>query len=133
MEEVKIEVGMYVRTKRGIARVKTLCDLDNVAWTDKKGIFFGITRPTGKIDFILYDDGTVIGKPSFNILDVIEKGDYVNGCEVGYIDDCEGCMKEYYYIHEDPNVDSGHWKEEVKTVLTKEQFETMAYSMVEGE
>lgn len=70
-------------------------------------------------------------KSSPNIIDLIEVGDYVNGEKVGYIDDCEGAMREYYYESENPNEDCGHWFEEIETIVTKEQFESMSYKVGE--
>ncbi len=71
--EDKIEIGEYVRTKRGIAKVTNINDLDNVAWTDNKDIYFGVTRKSGYLDWHIYDDGTVLKEPSFNVIDLIEE------------------------------------------------------------
>ena len=90
--EDKIEVGEYLRTKRGIAKVTNIDSLDNVAWTDRKDIFFGVTRKSGYLDWYIYDDGTVL-KHSKNVIDLIEEGDYVNGYLVQEIQDSE--IKKY--------------------------------------
>lgn len=130
---LKIEEGMYVRTKKGIAKIKSLDDLDNVAWTDQKGIFFGIKRPSGMLHFELDDDGYVIGIPSYNIIDLIEAGDYVNGNKVirietsSYPEDknvkiivC--CGDDDYYVY---------YNEDIKTILIKEQYENNCYRIDE--
>lgn len=123
----KIEEGMYVRTKKGIAKVTMLCDLDNVAWTDNKDIYFGINRPKGYLHFEVYDDGTVIGKPSFNILDLIELGDYVNGVDINYRDE------NGVYHGANDAWDEAHFTDpkDVHDIVTKEQFEAMKYKIGE--
>lgn len=125
-----VEEGMYVRTKKGIARITKLEADGNIAYTNKKDIYFGVYRPSGKIDFVLYDDGTVIGKPRFCILNVIEPGDLVNGkivYQVGYnfLDDMVIKVKEYdEYI-------SFIYPSKIKTIITKDQLEAMAYDVTE--
>ena len=65
-------------------------------------------------------------KSSPNIIDLIEVGDYVNGEPVkSVLKDCEGgtlltaSEREYLVAEED-----------IKTVVTKEQFEAMAYKII---
>ena len=137
-----IEIGMYVRTKKGIAKVTKIDDLDNVAWTDKKDIYFGVNRETGYLDWYIYDDGTVI-KTSHNIIDLIEIGDYVNGFKIVKIfinefnnnkmlialqrdDDYEYSNDLNDYMCDE----SIHiYNEDIKTILTKEQFENNCYKI----
>lgn len=120
-----IEEGMYVRTKKGIAKIESLDDLDNVAWTDQKGIFFGIERPSGMLHFELDDDGYVLEIPSYKIIDLIQPGDYVNGYKVTYIDNDNKTLR----------VDGFSWgtniieNEDIKSVVTKEQFESIKYEV----
>jgi hypothetical protein len=109
---MEFEVGMYVRTKWGILKIDKL--LYGVMEDAKKHLHFGNFK-----------------KASHNIIDLIEVGDYVNGEKVGYIDDCEGAMKQFYYESENPNEDCGHWFEEIKSIVTKEQFESMEYKVGE--
>ncbi len=63
------------------------------------------------------------------ILNEYEEGDYVNGEKVGYIDDCKGAMKQFYYDYENPNEDVGHWEEEIKSIVTKERVKQMSYKV----
>lgn len=128
---MKLEVGMYVRTKKGIARITELNSDGNIAYTDNKNIFFGAYRPVGKIDFVLYDDGTVL-KVSHNIIDLIEVGDYVNGHKITeVIDGLEKCLKTEYkfnltYIH------FYFYENTIKSIVTKEQMESMRYVINEN-
>lgn len=78
-----------------------------------------------------YINKDTIKKASYNIIDILEVGDYVNGDKIEYIDDCEGAMREFYYDYENPNDDVGHWQEEIKTIITHEQMEQMAYKVGE--
>ena len=106
----KLEPNMYVRTLNGIVKIDKI---QNDVMKDTKGcLHYG--------DFI---------KASHNIIDLIEVGDYVNGEKVSYIDDCDGAMKEYYYNYEDVEKDCGHYFEEIKSILTKEMFESMKYEV----
>lgn len=68
---MKIEPNMYVRTKKGIAKVTTIDDLDNVAWTDKEDIHFGVNSDD-HISWYICDDGMVLKEPSFDIKNLIE-------------------------------------------------------------
>lgn len=103
---MKLEVGMYVRTINGKIWIIT----------SQKAI-------SGHRKDII--------KASYNIIDILEIGDYVNGDKIEYIDDCEGAMREFYYDYENPNDDVGHWQEEIKTIITHEQMEQMAYKVGE--
>ena len=60
----------------------------------------------------------VVVKHSFNIIDLIEEGDYVNGQKAvgissGWIDTKENVIR----------------KDHIKTILTKEQFKAMEYEV----
>lgn len=122
---MKLEVGMYVRTKKGIAKIIGKNDdirycYPNAYITDT---YLEINDDT---EYVYEED---ISKTSYNIIDLIEVGDYVNGEKVGYIDDCDGAMREYYYDYEDVEKDCGHYFEEIKSILTREQFESMKYEV----
>ena len=118
----KLEPNMYVRTKDGI--ILKVNDIEDIYTTDN--IFVGMCIYDNEGYFI---NDVEITKASHNIIDLIEVGDYVNGEKVDYIDDCDGAMREFYYDYENPNEDVGHWQEEIKSVLTHEQIEQMAYKV----
>lgn len=122
---MKLEVGMYVRTKRGqIGKIITI-GKDNVAiefnrmWQD-----------------IIYKENII--KATFNIIDILEEGDYVNGSEVldfeyklikgndnftNFAVVTENCYLE--------NTDSWIIEKNIKSVITHEQMEQMAYKVEE--
>lgn len=111
---MKLEVGMYVRTDNGIiGRIY-----------EKIGDMF--TYKDNNRDYITY--GTVhneIIKTSFDVIDLIEVGDYVNGAKVNRL------KKDYIVIHEIWNGREYLSNEEIKTIVTKEQFEQMSYKVGE--
>ncbi len=123
---MKLEVGMYVRTEHN-----GICKLYREFSEDSVDIGIGILPEINgffidekEVDYIEKEE---ILKASFDIIDILEVGDYVNGYKIGYIDDCKGAMREFYYDYENPNDDMGHWEEEIKSVITHEQMEQMAY------
>lgn len=110
--------NMYIRTNYG--RIDKIFNI-------KDDYVIGVS-PIDNF-YVYYIDSIV--KASYNIIDILEKGDYVNGDKIEYIDDCKGAMREFYYDYENPNDDVGHWQEEIKTIITHEQMEQMAYKVVE--
>lgn len=123
---MKLEPNMYVRTKDGI--ILKVNDIEDIYTTDN--IFVGMCIYDNEGHFI---NDVEITKASHNIIDLIEVGDYVNGEKVDYIDDCDGAMREYYYDYEDASIDVGHWSEEIKSIVTKEQFSRMEYRLGDDE
>ena len=114
---MEISKGMYIRTKKGIGKI------------DKTRIFMEeleihLDSNKGKIRNV--KDNTywnnvedIIGKPSFNIIDLIEVGDYVNGSKVIKVDKEYGVIKCLN--------DNKYWHFEVENIVTKEQFNSMKY------
>ena len=108
---MKLEVGMYVRTKDGFLWKPKKIEIDE----DGCCLF----------DDYYYFEPEQIYKSSHNIIDLIEVGDYVNGCKV--IDFMYSKEKKRSVI-----VDSEIWGfdiEEIKSIVTKEQFESMQYKV----
>ena len=106
---MKLEVGMYVRYKNGIGKIN---DYINNNYTQK----FTYINNCGCAEFL--EENQVI-KASHNIIDLIEVGDYVNGFPV---------------IHKENDIlKCGllvQFKEnEIKSIVTKEQFESMSYKI----
>lgn len=119
---MKLEVGMCVRTKNGaITKIEQIVDDE---------IHFNI-KP-------IFSDGEQFGynwvyikdviKSSHNIIDLIEVGDYVNGLLVARI--CEDNETKKKFINLYGSV--SEWEEEdIKSIVTKEQFEQMQYKVGE--
>ena len=112
---MKLEVGMYVRTKNGI--------IDKVI-IDYKG---KCNSPNCNCKHVscqynYYDEVDIINA-SHNIIDLIEVGDYVNGWKVLYWTDGTKIVDDGYATNLD--------KIDIKSIVTKEQMEQMAYKVGE--
>ena len=112
-----LEDGMYVRTNEGI---------------DK----FEYKYKHNEYDFYIYHfqkrnmsnpEFYIIGKPSFNLTELIEKGDYVNGVRITEIKDGKPFKEDY----NDPYFSYYFEEEDIKSIVTKEQFESMKYKVGE--
>ena len=116
---MKLEVGMYVRTECGIAKIiDIICgedlvfDNDNIFDEHEKEIY-KYNRPSMYGNWANSD----IIKASHNIIDLIEEGDYVNGFPV---------------IHKENDIlKCGllvQFKEdEIKSIVTKEMYSSVEY------
>ena len=119
----ELEVGMYIRyvptlgdyTQKISKITKTKnCLLDMAYYLDneKEPVF------SSHFDYIL--------KSSFNPIDLIEVGDYVNGKKVDKIAFVDG---EYYIKTKVSNTGNYDYLPEhlIENIVTKEQFEAMKY------
>lgn len=75
-------------------------------------------------------------KSSYNIIDLIEVGDYVNGSKLLSIDyaydrECNCDKTHFYYSFENDENDVNEYYEnlKIKSIVTKEQFEQMEYKI----
>ena len=108
---MKLEVGMYVKTKKGIHKINYFINnnyTQKFTYIDNKGV-----------SNILENDEII--KASHNIIDLIEVGDYVNGSEVTSKDQFLGFGNHDWYILDN----------EIKSIVTKEQFSQMEYKVGE--
>jgi len=119
---MEIKVDDYVRTKNGIiGKIKIEKYMGYGDWL---------------IDTLYYNDDEIIDdwtcsikeydviKSSPNIIDLIEVGDYVNGLPVRFIEKDRidiGQAEDFFWLK------NGN----IKSVLTKEQFEQMEYNVGE--
>ena len=119
MEEIKVEVGEYVRTKDGVI-AKVLSDDGFFLDIDKR--YFNEQYQNMR-KFITHEQ---ITKHSPNIIDLIEVGDYVNGDYV---------VKVYTYKNGNVQfIDVGELQQElrnkdIESVVTKEQFNSIKYEV----
>ena len=133
-----MNVGEYVRNKYGIAKV---IDIENKNGIDilifDKPICFLVNKETGEIkdDRLLNKLAIIDGidikklKSSPNIIDLIEVGDYVNGNKITNIseDYCGRTTLIWGFDNGDFQCAFTIYEEDIKSVVTKEQFETMEY------
>lgn len=131
---MEIEVGEFVRTKSGyIAKlIKYLENTETYMFDEyiqeiQNNRYTCISKNELKKEIV---------KHRKNLIDLIEEGDYVNGCEVitiyGYDED--GNDKDELGIAETDN-DIAYYiylrKINIKTILTHEQFEKNAFRLEE--
>ena len=134
---MKLEVGMYVRTKHGIRKIIDI-DEDNNYYIDKTYI------NDFRQEINCISDNCIIGEPSFNITDILEVGDYVNGIEIIKIyEKGDSFTGSHNYIFEEKTIEvcNDNYEtiphealfinNEIETIVTKEQFEQMAYKVGE--
>ena len=125
MDEIKI--GEYIRTKKGkITKITTINNVKYTSWGAKarnKRELIGTKRLLINGRYEIED----ITKHSFNIIDLIEVGDYVNGEKVIYIDNLTGSLRQYNVAGENIEEVCGHWQEDIKSIVTHERFKNIEY------
>ena len=107
---MKLEVGMYIRTNYG--KIDKILKLNE---SYVKGV-------SQKDEFYAYDIEKIV-KASYNIIDILEEGDYVNGCKVHRIANCITIILD--------NEENISWvnPSNIKSIVTKEQFSRMEYRL----
>ena len=121
---MELKEGLYIRTKKGIGKIdKTRIFMEEleIHLDSNQGTIRNVKDNTywNNVD-------DIIGEPREHLIDLIEVGDYVNGekvtsAEPVYEKDNErylGFGDYDYYIHA---------SEDIKSVVTKEQFNSMKY------
>lgn len=138
-----LKPNMYVRTKNS-----GICKLYREFFEDSVNLGIGtLSEIDGffideeEIDYIEKKD---VLKASYNIIDLIEEGDYVNGYKV--LEICTGNFElnnplnikalKLEFIKEDINPNIPFFKRynfitnsEIKSIVTKEQFDSMKYEV----
>ena len=135
---MKLEVGQFVRTKDGIIAKVDYID-DNTIFFDKD-----LYRNYGdSIDFLEKDNLERIAKASYNIIDILEFGDYANGYYVSkiwekdeithYVNETPIKRKEREIVIQAPSYGGIEIlkNKNIKSVIKHEQMEQMAYKVGE--
>jgi hypothetical protein len=119
---MKIKENMFIRTKNG--EIAKLIGNANGKYSNiDKFKNDGITLRTIK--------NKDIAKASFDIIDLIEVGDYVNGNEVLKIDNYVEELNKDSEIHIDSIFINYLYEDEIKTIVTHEQMQQMEYRIGE--
>lgn len=107
---MKLEVGMYVRTKDGYVSQYRYYDTTNMGKL--------LCIPLSNRTFANIED---MIKASHNIIDLIEVGDYVNGYYV------EDVLKTFVNVAVGSNYFQSPtiYEKNIKSIVTKEQFENI--------
>ena len=123
---MELKEGMYVRTIKGIDKVLLVEYAEEKKqkypnhpskkyWRDK--IYLSKER--------YWRTSQNIIKASNNIIDLIEVGDYVNGYKADFVQN-----NEIVYNHNHPR-QLNMFAKDIKSIVTKEQFESMQYKVGE--
>ena len=117
---MKLEVGMYVRLQNDVEDIVVINKIANVFETTI------LTENDGSIYQGEYTKENVI-KASYDIIDLIEVGDYVNGYYV------EDVLKTFVNVAVGSNYFQSPtiYENEIKSVITHEQIEQMEYRIGE--
>lgn len=137
---MKISEGMYVRTKYRIKKIESIVCGQDIKFDNTIGFDESLKKHHDYDGISIYDNyfwnNEIIGKPSYNIIDLIEENDYINGLRVEknkygelytsyvYIGGDVGTQEEVYTIFlKDYDVKF------IDNVVTKEQMESMVYEV----
>ena len=115
---LNLRENMYIRTKDGI--------IDKILKLNKSYVK-GVSQ---KDELYAYDIDNIV-KASYNIIDILKEGDYVNGHRVDKVvigPKCSYVLLEEvgYYVDTQKDIDDY----EIKSVLTSQQFESLEYKIV---
>lgn len=120
---MKLEVGMYVRTNDGyINKIKKVNQFNVLV--DGRDLFGEeLNIPNNEIT-----------KASYNIIDILEVGDIVNGQKVYYDEELDFLYVQSFdgdgeFYQE--SITKQSFIDNIKSVITHEQFEQMAYKVGE--
>ena len=126
---MKLEVGQFVRLKGGY-----ICKIINVNDFREPNMKYGVEASYLKDVMFIGDDDVI--KASYNIVDILEENDYVNGLRVEKNKYGELYTSYVYYggdIGKQCEVYTTWLKElkedEIYSIVTKEQFESIKYSL----
>ena len=116
---MKLEVGMYVRFESVLCRIDEI--VDNYISFDME-IYDHWNEPIFSMNYERFINDYK-PKYSFDIIDLIEVGDYVNGYKVRGTSISTLLLDNFNMIQID--------EEDIKSIVTKEQFESVQYKVGE--
>lgn len=114
--KLELKENMYVRTKGG--------KIDKILKLNKSYVK-GVSQ---KDELYAYDIDNIV-KASYNIIDILEEGDYVNGYPVYEIVEYEDNTRAIVIADDNKSI---IWEESyqyIKSIVTKEQFSSMEYRL----
>ena len=124
---MKLEEGMYVRTKWGngeqtISKCTNKVDIGDTQYSNND--FYIYTDKQGEVIY-----KSMILKASHNIIDLIEVGDYVNGYPVYETIDYPDNTRAIVIADDNKSIIWEESSQYIKSIVTKEQFESMKYEV----
>lgn len=130
--ELELRENMYIRTNEGIRKI--LNEFEEGYELDR---CLHYCYPEGhdlyKED-LEDDENKIVTKSSFNIIDLIEEGDYINGQEVYYDEELDFLYVQSFDADDcfyQESITKESFINNIKTILTKEQFEYESYKVGE--
>ena len=122
---MKLEVGQFARLKSGY-----ICKIININDFREPNMKYGVEANYLKDVMFIGDDDVV--KASYSIIDILEIGDYVNGNKVDFTNNNNKLSYEDKCIgFYDGDGDITLFENGIKSVITHEQMEQMAYKVGE--
>lgn len=127
---MELKEGMYVRTPLGITKylgkhkmfdgsiAENLHEFDKLDEELWSGDLYGVVFDCDLEDIVL--------KSSPNIMDLIEKNDYINGLKVIQMYSPEGKYTIWIKLSDNTFIDNS---EDIKSIVTHEQFQSMQYNL----
>ena len=129
---MKLEIGKFIRTPYGIRKIVNITKDDGYGKPKVRVIELDRHLNTPyKFDYIFYTDENVIKKckASYNIIDILEVGDYVNGNKVIEIEKnykfIDGTIRDILWT--DTKMQKAIWDETIKSIVTKEMYSSVKY------
>ena len=123
-----MKVGDYVRTKNKQFQPSQIAKIKNIekdmVYKGQKCLNLDHNLLT-TYEFLIYEEDII--KTSPNIIDLIEVGDYVNGHKVIYTIGNINKRNYVEYVNMDELLEIK--LEQITSILTKEQFESMEYKV----
>ena len=122
---MKLEVGQFARLKSGY-----ICKIININDFREPNMKYGVEANYLKDVMFIGDDDVV--KASYNIIDILEVGDYVNGNKVDFTNNNNKLSYEDKCIgFYDGDGDITLFENGIKSVNTHEQMTQIAYRVGE--
>ena len=115
---MKLEEGMYVRTKEG--KIGKIIDI-NLGQEEKRYILDSSSV------YIYYEKD--ISKSSHNIIDLVQLGDYVNGYPVYETIEYPDNTRAIVIADDNKSIIWEESSQYIKSIVTKEQMESMKYEV----
>lgn len=125
---MKLEVGQFVRfkDKRGNTYIRNIKEVCNKQPHKSWGAII-IDKNANNVPYVSLKN---IIKASYNIIDLIEVGDYVNGLPVAKTSEYIGTYEKYIELYGS----CSDWEnEDIKSIVTHEQMEQMEYKIKEND
>ena len=124
---MKLEVGQFARLKSGY-----ICKIININDFRETNMKYGVEANYLKDVMFIGDDDVV--KASYNIIDILEVGDYVNGQKIHYDEELDILYVQSFdgdgeFYQE--SITKQSFIDNIKSVITHEQMEKMEYKVGE--